>query len=181
LADPNSGGNFNRYWYANDNPYGFTDPDGREIRIVGSEEFVDRIESQIADADAASPKIAAMTQGLRDSSNVHEIRDLSESPHNQLQSHNVATDPSSESNGVGTGTTTFINSTKTTTGDGVKSSPTENLVHELTHSSQKDTGSLPARGQIDPATGNPASEQPALDMQNEFRRGTGETQMREKY
>ncbi|MDZ4327931.1 MAG: RHS repeat-associated core domain-containing protein [Pseudomonas sp.] len=29
-ADPNSGGNFNRYWYANDNPYKFTDPDGRE-------------------------------------------------------------------------------------------------------------------------------------------------------
>jgi RHS repeat-associated protein len=24
------GGNFNRYWYANDNPYSFTDPDGRK-------------------------------------------------------------------------------------------------------------------------------------------------------
>ncbi len=27
-ADPNSGGNFNRYWYANDNPYRYTDPTG---------------------------------------------------------------------------------------------------------------------------------------------------------
>jgi len=25
-----NGGNFNRYWYANDNPYRYTDPDGRE-------------------------------------------------------------------------------------------------------------------------------------------------------
>ncbi|MGD9583326.1 MAG: RHS repeat-associated core domain-containing protein [Lysobacterales bacterium] len=28
-ADANTGGNFNRYWYANNNPYRFTDPDGR--------------------------------------------------------------------------------------------------------------------------------------------------------
>ena len=25
------GGNFNRYWYANNNPYRFTDPDGRDV------------------------------------------------------------------------------------------------------------------------------------------------------
>ena len=29
-ADAKKGGNFNRYWYANDNPYKFVDPDGRE-------------------------------------------------------------------------------------------------------------------------------------------------------
>ena len=28
-ADASTGGNFNRYWYANNNPYKFTDPDGR--------------------------------------------------------------------------------------------------------------------------------------------------------
>jgi RHS repeat-associated protein len=28
-ASGNSGANFNRYWYANNNPYRFTDPDGR--------------------------------------------------------------------------------------------------------------------------------------------------------
>ncbi|MCI4567113.1 RHS repeat-associated core domain-containing protein [Lysobacter sp. CFH 32150] len=28
-ADGNTGGNFNRYWYANNNPYRFKDPDGR--------------------------------------------------------------------------------------------------------------------------------------------------------
>jgi RHS repeat-associated protein len=35
-ADPGNGGNFNRYWYANDNPYKFTDPDGREGACVGT-------------------------------------------------------------------------------------------------------------------------------------------------
>lgn len=29
-ANSNTGANFNRYWYANNNPYRFTDPDGRE-------------------------------------------------------------------------------------------------------------------------------------------------------
>ena len=28
-TNPNTGASFNRYWYANDNPYRFTDPDGR--------------------------------------------------------------------------------------------------------------------------------------------------------
>ena len=32
-ANPGTGGNFNRYWYANDNPYRFTDPDGRSVLI----------------------------------------------------------------------------------------------------------------------------------------------------
>ena len=30
MQTADDGGNFNRYWYANDNPYRFTDPDGRE-------------------------------------------------------------------------------------------------------------------------------------------------------
>jgi len=33
-ADSVSGGNFNRYWYANNNPYKFTDPDGRVAETV---------------------------------------------------------------------------------------------------------------------------------------------------
>lgn len=35
-SNPNSGANFNSYWYANDNPYRFTDPDGRVAKGGGS-------------------------------------------------------------------------------------------------------------------------------------------------
>ncbi len=33
-ANPNNGQNFNRYWYANNNPYKFTDPDGRTVQYA---------------------------------------------------------------------------------------------------------------------------------------------------
>lgn len=33
-ADGGNGTNFNRYWYANNNPYKFIDPDGREVRFA---------------------------------------------------------------------------------------------------------------------------------------------------
>jgi len=33
-VDPKTGGNFNRYWYANNNPYKFTDPDGRASEMA---------------------------------------------------------------------------------------------------------------------------------------------------
>lgn len=36
-ADGNPGGNFNRYWYANNNPYKFTDPDGRQSKAAGKQ------------------------------------------------------------------------------------------------------------------------------------------------
>lgn len=36
-ADANTGQNFNRYWYANNNPYKFTDPDGRQVRELNFE------------------------------------------------------------------------------------------------------------------------------------------------
>ena len=33
-ADSATGANFNRYWYANNNPYKFTDPDGRQVYMM---------------------------------------------------------------------------------------------------------------------------------------------------
>lgn len=35
--DTKTGANFNRYWYANDNPYRFIDPEGRECTTVGKQ------------------------------------------------------------------------------------------------------------------------------------------------
>ncbi len=45
-ADGNTGGNFNRYWYANNNPYKFKDPDGRYVETALDLAF---IASDVAD------------------------------------------------------------------------------------------------------------------------------------
>src|SRR5690606_27126113 len=47
------GGTFNRYWYANANPYRFTDPDGRYI-CTASEEQCDRVEKAVAQIQKAA-------------------------------------------------------------------------------------------------------------------------------
>jgi hypothetical protein len=58
------GGNFNRYWYANNNPYKFTDPDGRSVRFEDGatedyrQEFSDAI--QYLNSGQAAGNIAAL-------------------------------------------------------------------------------------------------------------------------
>ncbi len=49
-ANPNTGENFNRYAYAANNPYRFTDPDGREIRAVnpGDRARIERMVNSVA-------------------------------------------------------------------------------------------------------------------------------------
>lgn len=39
-ADSNTGSNFNRFWYANNNPYSFTDPDGRAATIANGNIYI---------------------------------------------------------------------------------------------------------------------------------------------
>lgn len=46
-ANPDNGQNFNSYWYANNNPYKFTDPDGRYVCTSGPQNC-GRIDSAIA-------------------------------------------------------------------------------------------------------------------------------------
>ena len=59
-ANSVNGGNFNRYWYANNNPYKFTDPDGRQA--CGSES--DCIEATNFDYTRASPQTTTQTSGV---------------------------------------------------------------------------------------------------------------------
>ncbi len=53
-ADGNTGSNFNRYWYANNNPYKFTDPDGRAADTILDAAFIIYDTGQFLGASAAA-------------------------------------------------------------------------------------------------------------------------------
>jgi hypothetical protein len=50
-----NGGNFNRYWYANNNPYRFTDPDGRMVQDRWRDQMGDRMQRGPFDNPCGQP------------------------------------------------------------------------------------------------------------------------------
>lgn len=62
--DAGSGGNFNRYWYANNNPYRFVDPDGRMAFLAAAPLVAAEVEvgvvAVVASVDAATIAITAV-------------------------------------------------------------------------------------------------------------------------
>ena len=53
-ANSGNGGNFNRYWYANNSPYRFTDPDGRYVCADGNNGDCDNFEKGLGKVREAS-------------------------------------------------------------------------------------------------------------------------------
>ncbi|WP_407352160.1 hypothetical protein [Luteimonas sp. R10] len=73
-ANPNTGQNFNRYHYANNNPYKFTDPDGRAARIVHEEGRM-RVEmpTRFTGPGATPGNISTVTTGFESQSGVYNV------------------------------------------------------------------------------------------------------------
>jgi RHS repeat-associated protein len=65
LTDANTGGSFNRYVYANLNPYKYLDPDGRTYVVVGSDSFI----------KATNAAISAIEKGVKGGGYIKELRD----------------------------------------------------------------------------------------------------------
>ncbi|HEU0277631.1 MAG TPA: RHS repeat-associated core domain-containing protein [Rhodanobacteraceae bacterium] len=57
------GGGFNRYWYANDNPYRYTDPNGRQVVVIAGACAVDPACDAAVAAGAVALGIAAKKAG----------------------------------------------------------------------------------------------------------------------
>ena len=63
-ANDGTGGNFNRYWYANNNPYTFTDPDGRVAVVTRRKDgsVLIQFPTRFTGPAATSENIAAVKQ-----------------------------------------------------------------------------------------------------------------------
>lgn len=73
-TDPSTGAHFNRYAYANNNPYKFADPDGRAGRIVHEQGRI-RVEvpTQFIGVAATPENIAVVTTGFESQSGVYKV------------------------------------------------------------------------------------------------------------
>lgn len=147
-ANPDTDENFNRYAYANNNPYKFTDPDGRVVHAL------DQKAQKMIDETKQNSKIgAALLKTLDDSNKVHTVQ--------------TATDAKTESNANPTGNGAYLRANgELGVGSGsvveiqpgtervrmadepggkvenIAVSNVEKLVHELTHSLDMNNGTL---------------------------------------
>ena len=108
-ADSRTGGNFNRYWYANNSPYRFTDPDGRRSREEADhkrEMVVDRRSMNAHPSLRGSVAITVSSQGAS-------------SQPSQAKPQQVTSSVPSESNKKGWSASSIFTGDKTVTATGV--------------------------------------------------------------
>jgi hypothetical protein len=69
VADAAGGATFNRYWYANNNPYRFNDPDGRQpVPGAPIRQFAVTVKTQNSDGSISVQRYIVSDNGINDSS-----------------------------------------------------------------------------------------------------------------
>lgn len=121
--------------------------------------------NQASDAD---PYLRAMINDLKNSDNLHEITMPDPGEGNSNRTTGVA---ENESNGKGTGSTTYYNPYNQVRADGSKRPPVAGLVHELQHGWDKDKGVV--NRSINGVTGNMVAEDRAMWTENRMRGALG--------
>jgi hypothetical protein len=166
---------FNRYAYANNNPYKYVDPDGRKIKIVGTPNYTQQVTGDLSRIKSANPVLNNMVTNLEKSSHTHLIQMPSPGRGNSNRTTGIIANESKA--GVGTSSTTSYNPNNHFTAQG-KRDPAVGLTHELTHASDKDQGKMDRTP--NPKTGTKKSEERAMAKENLMRKKTGDPQ-RTKY
>lgn len=147
-ANPNNGTNFNRYWYANNNPYKFTDPDGRYVTFGGDDAYKEKLTGRLTELSEADPLLRYTIQTLDQSPIEHKFSPLSERPLGAIdpaEPNRAATGAREEanaSNGVGSATDTYYDPDVSLPEPGRPEygTPQGILAHEVSHVYDADQG-----------------------------------------
>ena len=162
---------FNRYGYANNNPYKYIDPDGREVKISGGLWF----KAKTLYAIYLTKSGRALYNKLDKSKYTVKIVE---------GSSNVTFFDSSENagNGVGTGSTIYFDSSSSEGGaddsGSTDSSLAANLAHEMGHALDGVTGTedqtdLGSKSEKQESGTTPSYEKTALAEENKVRKEQG--------
>jgi len=123
-ANPNTGANFNRYAYANNNPYRFTDPDGREVKyaLVNGATYQNQTDT-MGYLGTSSTAAGAILQLV-----------------NSNETYTIKFDPSSPTGYDRDSRTITVNPTEglRVTSSGQIQSPALGAYHEISHATQHD-------------------------------------------
>ncbi len=171
-ADANTGGNFNRYWYANNNPYKFTDPDGRIVKISSENTKSDK--KKIADAIdklLETKSGAEAFKKLNDSKNIFIIKKDGSRIRTQ------ASDQSKAEKKESVGATIFFDPDKKTGGKDSTGSTKRpgyvDLAHEFGHAVALDNGTQSFDKGIFKEGTTPPSEVQSMELENAVRQEHG--------
>lgn len=179
-TDQRDGANFNRYWYANNNPYLYTDPDGRApkgcgdgscegVMISGPLEFRKGVRANLEAVRAADPENARRISTLEGSRFAHRIVPHSREPEAGGRPANRSNGGPDEhgniqpdgSRGPGVGSVTAYDPNQTVSG-GIEGSgtPASIIAHEVAgHAYDRDQGQLDTS--VNPITLERKSEESA--------------------
>ncbi len=177
VADVKSGWNFNRYNYAANNPYKFTDPDGRRIVYAGTKEEKRESRNLVKDVKSSGPEGRAFIRSLQKDS-----QDVSVSQGTSATKADGTVVPLSSTGGgvtipAGQSVSGKIevvfdknNLVTYTATDGTPATetPAGLVLHELGH------GLLLMRGDPSHATPGPAAEQAVKNLTNPIRSKMGQ-------
>ncbi|RMA82156.1 RHS repeat-associated protein [Umboniibacter marinipuniceus] len=136
---------FNRYAYANNNPYSYVDPGGREVVWVGTEDEIEYARSAVEEARRLSKNTNRDLEALEASHHVHVIQGR---PYNTHRSKTIAAGGGSLVNpdgtaGVGSGSYITIGYEADPLDGTKRADPATTAAHEIGHAQDLDSGVYP--------------------------------------